>query len=35
LLWTLSVWQEKLGTVTKEVTVGEGDPNVVVEMGRR
>jgi plastocyanin len=33
--YNLSVWQESLGTVTKDVTVGEGDANVVIEMGRR
>ena len=33
--YSLSVWQESLGTVTKDVTVGEADANVVVEMGRR
>jgi plastocyanin len=31
----LSVWQESLGTVTKEVTVREADASVVIEMGRR
>ena len=30
--YQLSIWQEALGTVTKDVTVGEGDANVVVEM---
>jgi hypothetical protein len=33
--YTLNVWQETLGTVTKDVTVGEADANVVIEMGRR
>jgi plastocyanin len=33
--YTLNVWQETLGTVTKDVTVGEADASVVVEMGRR
>ena len=33
--YTLSVWQETLGTVTKDVTLGEADASVVVEMGRR
>ncbi len=33
--YSLSVWQETLGTVTKEVKVGDGDANVVIEMGRR
>ena len=32
--YNLSIWQETLGTVTKDVTVGEGDANVVVEMGK-
>jgi plastocyanin len=32
--YQLSIWQETLGTVTKDVTVGEGDANVVVEMGK-
>jgi len=32
--YTLSIWQETLGTITKDVTVGEGDATVVVEMGR-
>jgi hypothetical protein len=33
--YTLNVWQETLGTVTKDVTVGEADTGVVIEMGRR
>ena len=33
--YTLNVWQESLGTVTKDVTVGEADTAVVIEMGRR
>ena len=33
--YTLSVWQESLGTVTKDVTVGDTDATVVVEMARR
>ena len=33
--YTLSVWHETLGTVTKDVTVGDVDATVVVEMGRR
>ena len=33
--YTLNVWQETLGTVTKDVTVGEADTAVVIEMGRR
>lgn len=33
--YSLSVWQESLGTVTKDVTVGEADASVVIEMGRR
>ena len=33
--YTLNVWQETLGTVTKDVTLGEADASVVVEMGRR
>ena len=32
--YNLSIWQETLGTVTKDVTVGEGDATVVVEMGK-
>jgi plastocyanin len=32
--YNLSIWQETLGTVTKDVRVGEGDATVVVEMGR-
>jgi plastocyanin len=33
--YTLNVWQETLGTTTKDVTVGEADTAVVIEMGRR
>ena len=33
--YSLSIWQESLGTVTKDVTVGEADASVVIEMGRR
>ena len=33
--YTLNIWQETLGTVTKDVTMGEADASVVVEMGRR
>ncbi len=33
--YTLNVWQESLGMVTKDVTVGEADTAVVIEMGRR
>ena len=33
--YTLTVWQETLGMVTKEVTLGEADASVVIEMGRR
>jgi plastocyanin len=33
--YTLSVWQETLGTLTKDVTVGDADATVVIEMGRR
>jgi plastocyanin len=33
--YTLNVWQETLGTVTKDVTLGETDTAVVIEMGRR
>jgi plastocyanin len=33
--YTLNVWQETLGTVTKDVTLGEADASVVIEMGRR
>jgi plastocyanin len=33
--YTLNVWQETLGTGTKDVTVGEADTSVVIEMGRR
>ena len=33
--YTLSVWQESLGTMTKDVTVGDTDATVVIEMTRR
>lgn len=33
--YTLNVWHETLGTVTKDVTLGEADTGVVIEMGRR
>jgi len=33
--YTLNVWHETLGTVTKDVTLGEADTSVVIEMGRR
>jgi plastocyanin len=33
--YTLNVWHETLGTLTKEVTLGETDTGVVIEMGRR
>jgi plastocyanin len=33
--YTLTVWQETLGTLTKDVTVGDADATVVLEMGRR
>ncbi len=33
--YTLNVWQETLGTVTKEVTVGDAETGIVIEMGRR
>jgi len=33
--YTLTVWQETLGTQTKDVTVGDADTTVVLEMGRR
>jgi len=33
--YTLTVWQETLGTLTKDVTVGDADTTVVLEMGRR
>jgi plastocyanin len=32
--YSLNVWHESLGTMTKQVTVGEADAVVVVEMGR-
>jgi plastocyanin len=33
--YTLNVWHETLGTVTKDVTVGETDATTVIEIGRR
>jgi plastocyanin len=33
--YTLSVWQESLGVVTRDVTVGETDATVTIEMRRR
>jgi plastocyanin len=33
--YTLSVWQETLGTTTKDVTLGDADATVVIELGRR
>jgi plastocyanin len=33
--YTLNVWHETLGTVTKDVTVAEGDVSTVIEIGRR
>ena len=33
--YTLNVWHETLGTVTKDVTVGDGDASTVIEIGRR
>jgi plastocyanin len=33
--YTLSIWQETLGTTTKEVTVRDGDATVLIELGRR
>ena len=33
--YTLNVWHETLGTVTKDVTVGDGDATTVIEIGRR
>jgi plastocyanin len=33
--YTLNVWHETLGTVTTDVTVGEADTGVVIQMGRR
>jgi len=33
--YTLNVWHETLGTVTKDVTLGEADTGIVIEMGRR
>ena len=33
--YTLNVWHETLGTVTKDVTVGETDATTVVEIGRK
>ena len=33
--YTLNVWHETLGTVTKDVTVGDTDATTVIEIGRR
>lgn len=33
--YTLNVWHETLGTVTKDVTLGEGGVTTVVEIGRK
>lgn len=33
--YTLSIWHEKLGTATRDVTLGESDAAVVIELGRR
>jgi len=33
--YTLNIWHETLGTVTKDVTVGETDATTVIEVGRR
>ena len=33
--YTLNVWHETLGTVTKDVTVGETDATAVIEIGRK
>ena len=33
--YTLNIWHETLGTVTKDVTVGETDTAIVIEMGPR
>ena len=34
--YTLKIWQETLGTVTRDVTVGEQDTTgVTVEMGKK
>jgi plastocyanin len=33
--YTLNLWHETLGTVTKDVTVGETDATTVIEVGRR
>jgi plastocyanin len=33
--YTLNVWHETLGTVTKDVTVGETDATTIIEIGRR
>src|SRR5467141_2113573 len=33
--YTLNVWHETLGTVTKDVTVGETDATTVIEVGRK
>src|SRR6185436_18773562 len=31
--YTLNVWHETLGTVTKDVTVGEGDATTTIDIG--
>jgi plastocyanin len=33
--YTLNVWHETLGTVTKDVTVGDTDATTVIEIGRK
>jgi len=33
--YALNVWHETLGTVTKDVTVGETDATTIIEVGRR
>ena len=33
--YTLNVWHETLGVVTRDVTVGDGDASVTIEMRRR
>jgi plastocyanin len=33
--YTLTIWHETLGTVTKDVTLGDADTGVVIEMGPR
>ena len=33
--YTLNVWHETIGTVTKDVTVGETDATAVIEIGRK